>query len=127
MNALKELGLEVYENETPDRQLVDFDVVDGEDNVAWAWGDRFDDVDWECTHPREYVEFGDEDEYGECLICGSHCSWSFVDEWLDEGHDETGGCIGKMVKTPEITEWYPRRNVGRAIGEYLKELEAENA
>lgn len=112
MNALEELGLKVYESEAPDRQLVDFDVSDGEDNVAWVWGDRLDDVDWECDHPYQYINFGDGEEQCECTLCGSFGDYHYEED--DEGH-----------KVPEPHEWYPRRNIGGLIGEYLKEIQEE--
>lgn len=112
MNALKELGLKVYESEAPDRQLVDFDVSDDEDNVAWVWGDRLDDVDWECNHPYQCINFGDGEEQCECTLCGSFGDYHYEED--DEGH-----------KVPEPHEWYPRRNVGGLIGEYLKEIQEE--
>lgn len=129
MNKLEKiLGLKIHENNEEDRRLVDFELSDEQSEVFWCAGDRFDDIDWECKHPMEYVSLGDEDEYGECLVCGSHCSWGFVKEWLDEGHDdETGSCIGQEIKVARVGEWFPRRSVGGAVGKYLKELQAKNA
>lgn len=112
MDKLKDMGYTLYESEAPDRQLVDFDVSDGEDNVAWVWGDRLDDVDWECSHPE--VEYVDDETQGECVLCGSWCDFRYEED--DQGN-----------KVPEPHEWYPRRSPGGLIGEYLKELEAENA
>ena len=110
---LKELGLKVYESEAPDRQLVDFDVSDSEDNVAWVWGDDIDDVEFECWHPHQCIEFGDGTEQGECKLCGSYCDFHYEE-------DEEGN------KVPEAHEWYPRRNVGGLIREYLEELREQN-
>lgn len=109
-DALKEYGLEVYESEASDRQLVDFDISDGTENVAWIWGDSYTDVDWECSHPYQYINFGDGEEQCECTLCGSFGDYHYEED--DEGH-----------KVPEPHEWYPRRNVGGLIGEYLKEIQ----
>lgn len=107
----KEYGLNVRESDSPNRQRIDFSVEDEADNVAWVWGDSFSDVDWECNHPYECIEFGDErEDQGECLLCGCFCDWHGVP-------DEHGNTY------PEPHEWYPRRDVGGLIGEYLKELQ----
>ena len=120
---LKEYGLTIRESDDPERQLVDFTIEDEEDNVATVWGDRFDDVEWECNHPYQCIEFGDDrEEQGECLLCGAYCDYGVKEEWLDEGHNEDGKCIGKIIQTREPIEWYPRRDVGGMIGKYLKEL-----
>lgn len=107
---LKEYGLTIRESDDPERQLVDFTIEDEEDNVATVWGDRFDDVEWECNHPYQCIEFGDDrEEQGECLLCGAWCDWHGV-------ADENGHTY------PEPHDWYPRRDVGGMIGKYLKEL-----
>ena len=111
---LKKYGLAIRESDDPERQLVDFAVEDGDDNVAWVWGDSLNDVDWECDHPYQCIEFGDGTEQGECLLCGSYCDYHYEED--DEGH-----------KVPEPHEWYPRRDVGGLIGSYLKEMQAKNA
>lgn len=121
---LKDLGYALRESDNPDRQEIDFDIVDDDgDIVATVWGDKPEDVDWECRHPYGLIEFGDDrDEQGECLLCGSFCDWHYQAEWLDEGHDEEGRCIGRMVEVRTPHEWYPRRDVGGLIGKYLEEL-----
>lgn len=111
---LKGYGLTVRESDSPERQLVDFTVEDGEDNVAWAWGDRPSDTEWECNHPYQCIDFGDGEEQCKCLLCGSFGDYHYEED--DQGN-----------KVPEPHEWYPRRDVGGLIGEYLKELQAENA
>ena len=109
---LKEYGLKVLWNDSQDSQQIDFSIADGEDNVCWVWGD-IRDVDWECNHPYECIDFGDKTEQGECMLCGSYCDFHFVED--DEGH-----------KIPEPHEWYSRRDVGGIIERYLKELQAKN-
>lgn len=129
-DKLKEYGLKVYWNrqegrnsDDPDDYLpIDFNIDDGTDNVAWIWGSMPDDVEVECNHPEECIEFGDDEDQGECKLCGATCDWHWEKEWLDEGHGEDGGCIGHGVQTRYIDEWYyPKRSKG-LIGEYLKEL-----
>lgn len=113
MNVEKELsdvGLKISESKAPDREKIDFTVDDGDYISAWVWGDRYDDVDWECNHPYELTDFGnDREEQGECLLCGSYCDWHKV---ADEDRNST----------PKPHEWYPRKYVGGLIKKYLDEL-----
>ena len=115
IKKLEELGLKYRESDSPERRAIDFAIENEEDNVAWVWGDRHD-LDWECHHPE--VEYGDDDERGQCVLCGSFCDWNYEKEWLDEGHDEDGGCVGKEIEVRRPHTWYPRR----AAGGLLKEL-----
>ena len=112
MDELKNLDLVLYESESPDRQPIDFSISDGEDNVAWVWGDNHD-VDFECNHPSECIEYGDDEAVGECILCGSHCMWHkvVVD---DEGN------IGR-----EPYEWFPRRDVGGVLKKLVDEQRAK--
>ena len=113
LDELKEYGLTLRESDSPDRDLVDFTIEDGENNVAWVWGNKPDDVDFECSHPYQCIEFGDgREEQGECLLCGAYCDYHYEED--DEGN-----------KAPEPHEWYPRRDVGGLIGKYLKELKGK--
>lgn len=113
-DKLSEFGLRIKQDVYPEYRL-SFSIEDGEDNVAWVWGDKSNDVDWECNHPYQCIDFGDDmEERGECLLCGAYCDYHYEKD--DQGN-----------KVPEPHEWYPRRYVGGLIGEYLKELEAKNA
>lgn len=109
---LKDYGLIVRESDSPERQLVDFSVEDEEDNVAWVWGDYLNDVEFECNHPYQCIDFGDGEEQGQCLLCGCYCDYHYEED--DKGN-----------KVPEPHEWYPRRNVGGLMGDYLKEIQEE--
>lgn len=110
LNELNDYDLTLRESDSPDREPVDFAIEDGDDNVAYVWGVKPDDVDWECNHPYQCIEFGDDrDEQGECLLCGSWCDFHYSPD--DEGHG-----------VPEPHEWYPRKTVGGLIGKYLEEL-----
>lgn len=123
---LKKYGLKVHWNESdnPDKEPIDFSIEDDEDNVAWVWGSEpFNDVQFECNHPYECTEFGDETEQGECLLCGATCDWHYEEEWEDDGHDDEGNCVGHKVQEPVITEWYHPKKIGGMIGDYLKELQ----
>lgn len=111
---LKKYGLAIRENDDPNRYEVDFTVEDGEDSVAWVWGpglSKYQELapDFECNHPYQCIDFGDGEERGECLLCGSWCDYHYEED--DEGH-----------KVPEPHEWYPRRDAGGLIGKYLEEL-----
>lgn len=107
MEDLKKFGLRVRESDDPNRQLVDFTIEDDKDNVAWIWGDLYDDIDWECSHPYQCIEFGDLSNQCECLLCGAYGDWHHEED--DEGN-----------KVPEAHEWYPRRYVGGLIKEYIE-------
>lgn len=112
LDELKDYGLTFVENDDESRERVDFIIKEGNDGVAAVWGNKPDDVDFECSHPYQCIEFGDGEEQGECLLCGSYCDYHYEED--DEGH-----------KVPEPHEWYPRRDVGGLIGEYLKELKGK--
>lgn len=111
-NAEKELakrGYSIVYNDSSDAMPIDFAVMDKEDNIAWIWGTS-KELDWECNHPDEWIEFGDIDEQGQCLLCGQFCDWHHTE-------DEEGN------KVPAPHEWHPRRSVGGLIGKYLGEVE----
>lgn len=114
---LKKYGLEVWESDNPERQLIDFDISDEEDNVAWVWGDSLEDAEVECNHPYQCIEWGDEDEQGECVLCGATCDWHYEE---DDGNVEDYCWKGK---TPCIDEWYNPKKIGGIVGKYLKELQ----
>lgn len=108
---LKDYRLALLEREDPERQLVDFEIADEDDNVAWCWGDSYTDVDFECSHPDVCVEYEDDESQCECMLCGSWGDWHKEDD--GEGH---------FSRVPH--EWYPRRMPGGLIGQYLEELRA---
>lgn len=110
-DKLKEYGLNLRQSDSKNRDPIDFSIEDYEDNVAWAWGDRPDEAEVDCTHPYQCVEFGDDDEQGICALCGATCDW----HWVDDGE---GG------RDREPHEWYPPKKTGGLIGEYLKEEQA---
>lgn len=72
---IRRYGYEVLDNHAPDRLEVDFSISEiGGENVAWVWGNkRSYQVD--CDHP--VVEYGADDERGECLMCGATCDWHY--------------------------------------------------
>lgn len=114
---LEQYGLHIkYAEET--EEPIDFSIEDKEDNVAWVWGDSHN-VDFECWHPDQCVEFGDDDEQGRCSLCGSYCDWHWAKDIVDEGHDDAGSYYARSGETRVVSEWYPRRNVGGMIAELL--------
>lgn len=106
---LEEYGLNIRWSDNPNRELIDFSIEDARDNIAWVWGKTFDDVEVECNHPYECIDFGDGEEMGECLLCGATCDYYYEED--DEGNH-----------IPEPSDWYRPRSVEGFIGEYLKEL-----
>lgn len=132
MEGLKKYGLEVKWNkreggnsDDPDDYLpIDFTIEDGDYTVATVWGtDPENDLEIECEHPEEFIEFGDdEDECGECKICGAQCDWHWTTDVVDEGHDEDGVYFARTGKVREITNWYNVGGSESVIGEYLKQI-----
>lgn len=109
---LKDFGLKIRESDSPNRFNIDFTIEDEEDNVAWVWGHTPTDIDWECNHPSQCIEYDDDETVGECLLCGSTCDW----------HKETDG-ENYTYRVPH--QWYPRKNVGGIVGKILKEMEVK--
>lgn len=114
LEELKDYGLTLVENDDESREPIDFIIKEDNDGVAAVWGSKPDDVDFECSHPYQCIEFGDGEEQCKCLLCGSFGDYHYEED--DEGH-----------KVPEPHEWYPRRDAGGLIGKYLKELQGKNA
>lgn len=112
----EEYGLTIYESEAPDRLPVDFSIDDGCDNVAWAWGDA-DDYEVECDHA--VVDYGDDDERGECLVCGATCDWHYEKDVVNEGHDEDGNYYCQEGEERVPHEWH--RGSGGIIKQYINE------
>lgn len=125
----EKLGLKIYHKEhyddsddTDDYEPIDFSIDDGTDNVAWVWGSHpIDDVEVECNHPEAAIEWGDDDECGECLLCGNQCTWRWVEEEEYEGADEDGYPVSSKSGYRDITEWHRTGNKG-LIGKYLEEM-----
>lgn len=113
-DELKEYGLRVEQNKELDRYPIDFEIQDKDGDIyATVWGEDANDVEWDCTHPYQCVEFGDDiEDQGQCLLCGSYCDWHYVGE-------EDGS------KSKEAHNWYPRRDAGGLIEEYLKETKVQ--
>ena len=112
--GLESYGLYLRENDAKDRENIDFIIEDKYDNVAFVWGDRPDNVEWECDHP--IVEFDDDEPTGECMLCGAKCDCHYE---ADVGNVEDHAWSGRRL-VPH--EWYPLGKVGGWIGEYLKTL-----
>lgn len=116
---LAEYGLKIRHSDDKDRELIDLSIEDGEDNVAWLWGsDPYHDIEWECNHPA--IKYGDDDERGECVLCGSWCDWHWEKEVVNEGEDNDGNhyCQEGDVRVPH--EWYPRQTAGGILGEIIE-------
>ena len=115
-DKLKEYNLKVLYNTSTNSKPIDFSIADDEDNVAWCWGsDPYDDVQIECNHPEECIEWGEDDECGICQICGAQCVW----HW-EKVYDDT---TEKTIKERKISEWNKPDRIGGIVGEYLDELD----
>ena len=119
---LNKLGLRKYEAEAEDREPIDFSISNEEDNKCWVYGSEpWRDYHVECDHPDEAIEWGDDDECGECLLCGAQCSWRWVEEDEYEGTDEYGDIVSSKSGYREIGEWHDTGNKG-LVGKYLEQL-----
>lgn len=114
---LKQYGLNVRESDNPDREPVDFTIEDGEDNVAWVYGKRYE-LNWECSHPVEPTWDGDE---GRCPVCGAECEWHWEKQVVDEGHDEEGNYTCKEAEVRVVDGWEDPLKVRGLIYDYYKE------
>lgn len=113
---LKEYGLHVRWSDNPDREPIDFSIEDDNDNIAWVWGSEpWNDVQVECNHPHELIEFDDDETVGECILCGATCDW----------HYQTSADDGYTIKERIPHEWYSPKKIGGVIGKYLKYLQEE--
>ena len=106
-DELKDMGLRVFESDNPEREEIDFSIDDGQDNVAWVWGDK-NDYEVECDHA--VVEYDDDETVGECLVCGATCDW----HW----ENDNDGTIAYRSQVPH--EWHRNGN-GGVIKKYIKE------
>lgn len=118
---LKKYGLDVRHVERSrdddDYEPIDFAIDDGVDNVAWVWGSHpTNDIQIECNHPEGCIEFGDDDELGECKLCGARCVWHYVP---DEGNVE-GYYWHNEMRVPDF--WTSPKHIGGLVGEYLADL-----
>lgn len=108
--ALKEYDLHVEYNGADDREPIDFEIRNDRGELyATVWGSHpTDDVQIDCDH--DYVEYGDDETVGECVLCGATCDWHY--EVDDEGH---------KYSVPH--DWHTPEKIGGIVGRYLQELE----
>ena len=130
-DELEKYGFKVYwrnneghnSDDPDDYEPIDFSISDETDNVAWVWGSEpFSDVQVECDHPEISIEWGDDDECGECPLCGAQCNWHWAKDVVNEGHDCDGNYYAYSGDVREIDEWHKTKNKG-LIGKYLKHLQ----
>lgn len=138
-NEIEKYGLDVYRKDNEHHNSDDPDdynsphiyieICEGADTVATICGsDLAKDIDIECSHPKCCIEWGDDDERGECFLCGAQCDWGWMDDIANEGYDENGEYCAKCVKARQIGDWHLPEYVGGWIGKYIKWLqEKENA
>lgn len=124
---IKDMGLLVRESDNPDREKIDFSIEDGNDNIAWVWGNgevvcvdnKEYDLDYEVECDHAVIEYDDDETVGQCLVCGKYCDWHYESEWLDGGHDEDGNCIGQTIERRVPHEWH--NGDGGIIKKYIEE------
>lgn len=121
--ALDDLSLALEVGTAMDADTdIEVRIVDEDhDPQASVYGAPETSMEWECSHPSATVEYGDDDEQGECLLCGAMCDWHYV-----VSNDD-----GYTVKERVPHEWHepepPRGIIGQLIelGEGLRSLEEE--
>lgn len=94
---------------TKSSEPIDFDIIDADtgEHYATIWGTHpVNDINIECEHPTELVEYEDDETQGECPICGAYCDWHFEEEVVNEGHDEDGNYTCQVVKVRVPHEWH---------------------
>lgn len=113
-NKLEELRLEIEESGAPDRDEIDFSIYSNEEqgNICWVWG-KPDDYEVECNHVLDYDDM-------KCPLCGRRAKWHEVEEWEDDGHDEEGKCVGRLIKHREIDTWEEGED-GGLVEQYIME------
>lgn len=116
MNIEKELDqydLRLRESDNPERLPIDFSIEDDDNNICWVWGKNVDDVEIECNHPYQCIDWGDDDECGECELCGAQCNWHWEYNY-DDGYK-----AGERV----VHGWERPTKIAGLVGKYLKELQ----
>ena len=117
-DALAEYDLKVRYNEAPDSEPIDIIIYDDEDNVAFAWGSEpWKDVQVECNHPDQCIEYDDDEPVGRCALCGATCETHYE---ADNGNVEDYAWSGRR-QVP--TSWTMPKEPGGIIGEYIKDLQ----
>lgn len=115
-DELREFDLKVRHSDAPDAEPIDLIIYDDDDNVAWVWGVDPSDVQVECTHPDQCVEYDDDEPVGQCALCGASCSAHYE---MDAGNVEDYSWSGRRLVP---TEWEMPDEPGGIIDDYLKEL-----
>lgn len=117
-DALAEYDLKVRYNDSPDSEPIDDIIYDDEDNVAFIWGSEpWRDVQVECNHPDQCIEFDDDEPVGRCALCGATCETHYE---VDDGNVEDYAWSGRR-QVP--TSWTMPKELGGIIGDYLKDLQ----
>lgn len=117
-DALAEYDLKVRYNDSPDSEPIDDIIYDDEDNVAFIWGSEpWRDVQVECGHPDQCIEYDDDEPVGRCVLCGATCETHYE---ADEGNVEDYAWSGRR-QVP--TSWAMPDKPGGIIGDYLKDLQ----
>lgn len=75
-------------------------------NEGWGYEIKLDGILWECDH--EDIEFGEDDERGECKVCGATCDWHWETDVVNEGHDDDGNYTCQTAKVRVPDEWHEK-------------------
>lgn len=111
-DELDDLDLYAYYSEAKDREAIDFEIRSKKTDELYAtvWGSEpWNDVQIDCDH--ELVEWGDDDEQGECILCGATCDWHYE---MDDGY-----------RYKVSHEWHTPKKIGGVVGRELERLQKE--
>lgn len=117
--ALKEYDLHVEYSEAKDREPIDFEIRDKHGTLeATVWGSEpWKDVQVDCNHPAECVQFDDDEPVGWCDLCGASCDCHYE---IDSGNVEDNYWSGRRL-VPH--SWTMPDKPGGIIGKYIKKLQ----
>lgn len=114
---LSEYDLKICLNEAPDSKPIDVVIYDDDEDVAFIYGNDPYNVEVECSHPSQCIEYDDDEPVGWCALCGASCDTHYE---ADEGNVEDYAWSGRR-QVP--TSWTTPKEPGGIIGEYIKDLQ----
>lgn len=115
---LSEFDLCVEQNVNSE-EPIDFTIKDGTGETCCdVWGSNpFNDVQVECNHPDQCIEYDDDEPVGSCALCGASCDCHYE---ADNGNVEDYAWSGRKLVP---TSWAMPKEPGGIIGDYLKDLQ----
>ena len=111
---LSQYDLKMEQNKDKEREPIDFSITEDGDTVCEVWGSEpWKDVNITCQHPYQCIDFSDDDEMGECELCGAQCYWCWRYSYDD----------GYKASDRYIVKWERPDGIGGLVGKHLKQLQ----